>query len=109
MGMVDVTINGRLHQVQCGDGEEARLKRLAAYVDGCAAKLIQQHGTLPEAKMLLLASITVADELADAYDEVKRLRSALADSAKQSDQASAAALDRVATRLEQLAGALDRA
>ena len=76
MGMVDITVNGRRHQVQCGDGEEPRLRRLAAYVDSCAAKLLQQHGQLPDAKVLLLTSLLVADELSDAYEEIKRLKAA---------------------------------
>ena len=53
MGMVDIQINGRHHQVQCGDGEETRVRRLAAYIDGCAGKLAQQHGQLSDAKVLL--------------------------------------------------------
>ena len=74
MSMVDITFNGRKHQVQCGDGEEPRLRRLAAYVDSCASKLLQQHGQLPDAKVLLLTSLLVADELSDAYEEIKRLK-----------------------------------
>jgi cell division protein ZapA (FtsZ GTPase activity inhibitor) len=69
MGMVDVTINGRRQQVQCGDGEEPRLRRLAQYVDGCAARLVQQHGQLPDGKVLLLTSLLIADELADALED----------------------------------------
>ena len=33
MATVDVTVNGRHHLVQCGDGEEGRVRRLAAYID----------------------------------------------------------------------------
>ena len=79
MSMVDITFNGRQHQVQCGDGEEPRLRRLAAYVDSCAGKLQQQHGQLPDAKVLLLTSLLVADELSDAYEEIKRLKAQAAD------------------------------
>ena len=108
MGMVDVTINGRRQQVQCGDGEEPRLKRLAQYVDGCAARLVQQHGQLPDGKVLLLTSLLIADELADAMEELKRVRSALADTAKRNEDESALAVQRIAERLEQLAAALEQ-
>jgi cell division protein ZapA len=109
MGMLDIQINGRRHQVQCGDGEEARLRRLAAYVDSCTSKLLQQHGPLPDSKILLLTSLLVADELSDAYEEIKRLKAALGEHGKRADEEAAQALDKVSLRLEQLAEALERA
>ena len=107
MGMVDVQINGRRHQLQCGDGEEVRLRRLAAYVDSRLSKLVQDHGQLPEGKALLMTSLLVADELNDAYDEIKRLRAQLGNQTRAAEEEAAAALDRVAGRLEQLAAALE--
>ena len=109
MSMVDITFNGRRHQVQCGDGEEPRLRRLAAYVDSCAAKLQQQHGQLPDAKVLLLTSLLVADELSDAYEEIKRLKAQAADQDRSAPRRrrrrrSIGSL----SRLEQLAAALER-
>lgn len=109
MGMLEVQINGRRHQVQCGDGEEPRVRRLAAYIDSCAAKLVQQHGQLPDSKVLLLTSLVVADELSDAYEDIKRLKATLNDQTKRTEQEAAQALDRVASRLEQLAEALEKA
>ena len=109
MGMLEIQINGRRHQVQCGDGEESRVRRLAAYVDSCAGKLIQQHGQLSDAKVLLLTSLLVADELADAYEEIKRLKGQLDEQSKEAEKEAAQALDRVAERLEQLAANLETA
>jgi cell division protein ZapA len=109
MSMIEIQVNGRRHQVQCGDGEEPRLRRLAAYIDSCAGKLAQQHGQLPEAKILLLTSLLVADELSDAYEEVKRLKGQLNEQAKRADGEAAQALERVSARLEQLAEALEKA
>lgn len=109
MGMVEVTVNGRRQQVQCGDGEEQRLKRLAQYVDQCSTRLLQQHGQLPDSKVLLLTSLLIADELDDALTEVKRMRAALADTAKRGEDESALAVQRVAERLERLAVALEQA
>ena len=109
MGMLDIQVNGRRHQVQCGDGEEPRLRRLAAYVDSCANKLAQQHGQLGDTKVLLLTSLLVADELSDAYEEIKRLKAQLADSGRRAEEEATQSLDRVAQRLEQLAEALAKA
>ena len=109
MSMVEIQVNGRRHHVHCGDGEEPRLRRLAAYIDSCAGKLVQQHGQLPDAKILLLTSLLVADELSDAYEEVKRLKGQLSEHTKRADGEAAQALERVSARLEQLAESLERA
>ena len=109
MGLLDIQINGRRHQVQCGDGEEPRLRRLAAYIDSCAGKLVQQHGQLADAKVLLLTSLLVADELSDAYEEIKRLKVQVSEEGKRAEREATQALDRVAERLEQLAASLETA
>ena len=104
---VDVVINGRRHQLQCDDGQETRLKRLAAYVDKRVSDLAQNHGQIGDARLLLMTSLLVADELSDAYDELKRLRTALTDTAKQSERQAAVAMEQVAERLEAIAGRLE--
>ena len=109
MPMVEITVNGRTHQVQVEDGQESRARRLASYVDGFANKLAQQHGNLPEGKLFLLTSILIADEYADALDELKRTKSTLDRRDRDQGGEAAAALDRLAVRLEQLAMALENA
>ena len=107
MGMVEVTVNGRRQQVQCDDGQEVRLKRLASYVDGCVARLAQQHGVQPDGKILLLTSLMIADELADALEEVKRTKAQLAEAARRAEDDAAAAVRGVTERIERLAEALE--
>jgi cell division protein ZapA len=106
MPTVDVTINGRRHQLNCAEGEEPRLRRLAGYIDGRLSELAKRHGQVGDARLLVLTSILLADELADAYDEVKRLKSAIAEGARQGEREAVEAMNRVAGRLEQLAAAL---
>jgi len=103
---LDVTINGRRHQLQCADGEEPRLRRLAAYVDARVAELAQQHGQVGDARLLVLVSLLIADELSDAYEELKRLKASAEAGAKQSEEQAAEAMNRLAARLEQLAATL---
>lgn len=105
--MVDITINGRRQQVQCDDGQEKRLRHLASYVDGCASRLLQQHGRMAEAKVLLLTSLLIADELDDALAELKKVRTALSATAQRSEDESVRAVQRVAERLDQLAAQLE--
>jgi cell division protein ZapA len=109
MPTVDVTINGRQHQVGCDEGQETRLKRLAAYVDGRVGELARQQGQVGDARLLLLAGLLIAEELSDAYDEIKRLKAGAGDAQHQDEQDAAAAIERVAQRLEQLAASLEKA
>jgi cell division protein ZapA len=106
---LEVTIGGRRHQLSCAEGEEARLRRLAAYVDGRVGELVKQHGPVGDARLLVLTSLLIADELADAYDELKRLRAAAADGARQGEREAVESMERVAAKLEQLAAALAKA
>ena len=58
----------------------------------------------PDAKVLLLTSLLVADELSDAYEEIKRLKAQAADQERRAEEEAAQALDQCRLqRLEQLA------
>ena len=109
MATVDVVVNGRRHQLQCDDGQDTRLKRLAAYVDKRVSDLAQNHGQIGDTRLLLMTSLLVADELSDAYDELKRLRTALTDTAKQTEKHAATAIEQVAQRLEAIASRIEGA
>jgi cell division protein ZapA len=109
MPTLEVSINGRKHQLQCADGEEPRLRRLASYVDARLGELVQQHGQVGDARLLVLVSLLMADELSDAYDEVKRLKGRVDDGTREGERKAAEAIDRLASRLEQLAAALQTA
>ena len=64
----------------------------------------------PTPRWLLLTSLLVADELSDAYEEIKRLKAqAQADLDRWAEEEAAQALDRVTSRLEQLAATLESA
>lgn len=108
MPLIEVTIAGRRRQVQCDDGEEPRLRRLAQYVDGKASEIARGNPELTEARLLLLTSLLVADELVDAYDELRRVRAALEEQGQLKASDEARAVDALAARIEQLAAALEK-
>jgi cell division protein ZapA len=108
MPTVDVTLNGRRHAVQCGEGEEARVKRLASYVDRRIADLARGHLQVGDSRLLIMASIMVADELSDAIDEIKRLQSLVEEKNSSGEQQAAAALTRVAQQLDAIAAQLEK-
>jgi cell division protein ZapA len=65
MAQVTVSINGRDYPITCGDGEEARTRALAHEVDRRVKGLVADLGQVGEARLLVLALLTLADELAD--------------------------------------------
>jgi cell division protein ZapA len=68
MGQVAITVNRRSYRFDCGDGEEARLQELAEYVKSRMDALLREHGNVGEERLLLMAALTIADELWDATD-----------------------------------------
>ncbi|MCS6876682.1 MAG: cell division protein ZapA [Geminicoccaceae bacterium] len=106
MPTLEITVANRRYLVQCDEGQEGRLKRLAAYVDGKASELARATPQLGEGRLLLLVALLVADELFDAYDEIQQLRGRLAQEARAGEADAAKVLERVAARLDELARAV---
>ena len=63
MAQVTLRINGYAYVLGCADGEEAHLQAMATEVDERIATIRQQSGTSGEARMLLMAALTLADDL----------------------------------------------
>jgi cell division protein ZapA len=108
MPMVEILVNGRRHELACGEGEEARVRQLAAYVDRRIGDLAKGQSQIGDARLLLMVSLVVADELSDAFDEIKRLRAELEGQGGDSERKAAAALEQVARRVEAIAAELER-
>ena len=109
MATVDVIVNGRRHTVQCGDGEEARVRKLAAYVEKKLIDLSQGQPQGADSRLMLMVSLLIADELSDAMDEIKRLQTVVDQRVREVEQTSAAAVERVAQRLDAIAAELEKA
>ena len=76
---LEVTIGGRNFQVSCQPGEEHFLRAAAKLLDTEAQPLVAQLGRLPEARMLLMAGLMLADKTAAVEDEVRQLTAKLAE------------------------------
>jgi cell division protein ZapA len=118
--MVEITVNGRRHSVHCGEGEEARVRGLASYVDRKVAELAVEGAKVGDARLMLLASLMVADELSDAYDKIQELEAAqnvaapaaapaAAGVATEHERRAAALIEQVAEQLNAVAAELERA
>ncbi len=75
MPEVDIIIGGRTFLVACQPGEEHFLRAAAKLLDNEAQPLVTQMGRLPEARMLLMSSLMLADRMAAMEDEVRALKS----------------------------------
>jgi cell division protein ZapA len=109
MPTIEVLVNGRRHAVQCGPGEEGRVRQLASYVDRRIADLARGQTQVGDARLLLMASLVVADELSDAFDEIKRLRASLEERGGGGEREAALALERAAQQIDAIAAELESA
>jgi cell division protein ZapA len=75
MGQISVPVNGRTFAIICDDGQEVRTRRLAQYVDAKVGEFVTSVGQVGNAKLLLLAALVIADELAEANDALQQERS----------------------------------
>ncbi len=77
MPEVQITIGGRNFEVACQDGEETYLKTAARLLDNEASALVSQIGRLPEARMLLMAGLMLADKTAGLEEKLRDAEEAL--------------------------------
>ncbi|MCV2864259.1 cell division protein ZapA [Albidovulum sediminicola] len=66
-----ITIGGREFEVSCQEGEEQFLRSAAQMLDNEASALISQIGRMPEARMLLMAGLMIADKAAGLEDQLR--------------------------------------
>lgn len=111
MAQVTVTINSRDYQVACDDGQEAHLARLGTYVDKRAGELVAAVGPVDDARLLVMVSLLLADELSDAYSELDAVRTADQGVAAKmtADENLSANIEKLAQRIESIAERLEQA
>ncbi len=112
MAQVNVTINGRQFRMACEDGQEGHLIELARDLDLRISGLRGKFGEIGDTRLTVMAALTVADELAEAGQRVKRLEEELAalqdarvltsDRNKAAQAQIAAALGAAAERIESI-------
>lgn len=71
MPQVEIVIGGRSFEVACQEGEEPFLRAAALMLDTEASSLSAHIGRMPEARMLLMAGLMLADKTAGLEDRVR--------------------------------------
>ncbi len=118
MAQVNVTINGRQFRMACEDGQEGHLTKLAKEIDDRIVELRGKFGEVGDARLTIMAALTVADELSEVGKKVRRLEDELAalqearvlsaDRAEVNQNAIAAAFHSAAERIEGIAKKLNQ-
>jgi cell division protein ZapA len=118
MSHINVTINGRQYRMACEEGQEARLLRLAESLESRVEALRGKFGEIGDARLTVMAALTVCDELFDANNRIQNLeeeleglrdvRVAALDRAKATQTAVANALTAAAERIERTTQVLNR-
>jgi cell division protein ZapA len=114
MAKVSISINGRKFALGCDEGEEDRLLMLGDKLDKRVKGLADQFGQIGDLRLLLMAGITLMDELEDAGSHVDVQAEALAadirrasedaiDIANQKEASAADSLIKAAESIEKLA------
>lgn len=79
MPEVKISIGGRHFDVACQEGEESYLHSAAKMLDDEAQVLADAVGPMPEARMLLMAGLMLADKTASVEDKIVEVRAELAE------------------------------
>ncbi|MCP4618022.1 MAG: cell division protein ZapA [Bradyrhizobium sp.] len=118
MSHINVTINGRQYRMACEEGQEVRLLKLADALESRVTELRGKFGEIGDARLTVMAALTVCDELLDAntrlhtmeqeLEAARNMRTAAVDRARQTQTAVANALNAAADRIEKTTQSLNR-
>jgi cell division protein ZapA len=117
MGKVSLDINGRKYAMGCEDGEEERLLRLGQKLDDRVTQMANQFGQIGDLRLLVMAGITMMDEVEDTMENLdlrvdaraaglRKERDAATLASAKSQAEAAKALSAAAKRIEGLAAKL---
>jgi cell division protein ZapA len=116
MPLVNVMVNGRAYTLACDEGEEDHLRGLAGVVDEKVRELLGSVGQVGDSRLLLMASLLIADEHQEALrrleehtkslDDLSAARGEMSERLSKSETIAAEALDSAAARAERIAARL---
>jgi len=77
MSHINVTINGRQYRMACEEGQEVRLLKLAESLESRVEGLRGKFGEIGDARLTVMAALTVCDDLLDAGQRIRALEEEL--------------------------------
>ena len=103
MAQVTLRINGYASTLGCQDGEEAHLHAMAAEVDQRIEGVKASAGPSGEARMLVMASLLMADDLYEMGRSLRAAQSGRPGEAPTADPKLGRRLGKLAKRAEEIA------
>lgn len=108
MAQVTVKINGYTYTVGCEDGQESHLMAMAEQVENRVGSIKALGGSSGESRLLVLASLLMADELHDMKVELDSARAGGPRKPPKPEGELGKRMTRLAQRAEQIAADLER-
>ncbi len=103
MPQVSITIANRSYELACGEGEERRVQELAAYVDEKVNALrLQLPAGTPEVKLLVFASLLLAEESHEARGIARQAETARASATDSAETLATALEDLITSRVDKM-------
>lgn len=103
MPQVSIQIANRTYELACGDGEEARVHELAAYVDEKVSELrLQLPPATPEVKLLVFAALLLAEESREARGIARAAETARATATDSADTLATALEELITARVDKM-------
>jgi len=118
MTHVTVTIHGKQYRMACEEGQEAQLTTLAKDLDQRVEQLKKNFGAIGDMRLIVMAALTIGDELFEAIKRIRRLEEELtalqdarvvsSERAQQTQVAISAALNSASERIEHVTRSLNQ-
>jgi cell division protein ZapA len=118
MTHVNVTIHGRQYRMACEEGQQDHLLHLAKDLDQRIEQLKASFGAIGDMRLIVMAALTLGDELSEAARRVRRLEEELtalqdarvtsSERAQATQAAVAAALNSASERIEHVTRSLNQ-
>lgn len=110
MAQVDVAINGKSYRIACDDGQEDHLLQLAAFVDQRIQELVASVGQVGDARLLVMASLLISDELSETFSNLNSVDdNGAVDAVSEAEQVLTQTTEALAQRIELIAEKLEPA
>jgi len=119
-GRVSININGRKYGLGCEEGEEEHLMRLGQKLDDRVNAMANQFGQIGDLRLLVMAGITLLDEIDDVgtsvedrvdarVGEVKKEHAQAVSAVEKIEAQTTSSLNDAAARIERIAEKLSSA
>lgn len=70
MAEVNISINGRIYEISCDNGQEGRVVDLASYIDQRLQQIARSGAAYNDAHLMVLTALVLTDEIFDTREKL---------------------------------------